>query len=65
MYIIYRMYKENNKKAIMKWRDANREQYNEYLKNYRKGDYREKVNIYRMKSYYLKKELEIFRKILL
>jgi hypothetical protein len=59
------MYKENNKKAIMKWRDANKEQYNAYLNKYKKEHYREKANNYRMKSYYVKREFEIFRKILL
>jgi len=59
------MYKENNKKAIMKWRDANKDKYNEYLNTYKKERYREKQNVYRMRSYYLKGEFEIFRRILL
>jgi len=58
-------YKETNKKAIMKWRDANKEKYNDYLNAYKKEHYREKQAVYRMRSYYLKRELEIFRRILL
>lgn len=59
------MYKENNKKAIMKWRNANTQKYNEYLNAYKKEHCKEKSRIYRMRSYYLKKEMELFRKILL
>lgn len=59
------MYKENNKKAILKWRESNTDKYNEYMNNYIKTKYRAKKNTYRMKTYYLKKEMDIFRKILL
>jgi hypothetical protein len=58
-------YKENNKIAILKWRENNTEKYNEYMNNYIKTKYRAQKNSYRMKSYYLKREFEIFRRILL
>lgn len=42
-----------NKKHIYKWREANKEKF------------LEKERKYRLRTYYLKREFEIFRKILL
>lgn len=56
------------KKAIKKWRDTNREQYNEYQLQISKRYYennREKVLEKKSKEYLLKKQCKIFMNILL
>ena len=59
------MYDESKKKAIMKWRGDNKEKYNQYMNEYCKNKYRPKLNQYRMKYYYMQKELKLFLNILL
>lgn len=56
------------KQSIYKWRDANIDKYRESQRNYQKEHYEEnkaKISIQKKKAYMLKKELEIFRNILL
>jgi hypothetical protein len=63
------MYNKQTKTAIMKWRDTHKDDYNEYFTEYMREVYykknSDKIKEKRMKKYYLNKELETFRKILL
>jgi hypothetical protein len=62
------VYNDNTKKAHYKWRQNNIEQYRDYVNKGAKKYYqnnRESSNEKALKRYYLKKELEIFRNILL
>ena len=59
-----------NKKHIMAWREAHMEQYKEYSREYAKRfredeDNKQYFRDMRLKNYYMKKEMEIFRNILL
>jgi hypothetical protein len=60
-------YNESTKKAHYKWRANNIEQYRGYVNKGAKKYYlehRQESNEKALKRYYLKKELEIFRRIL-
>jgi len=62
------MYDSNIKKNIYKWRENNKEQYNELQKNYSKSYYeknREDKNDKVLKRYYLNQEMKKFRNILI
>jgi hypothetical protein len=59
---------ENQKKAIYKWRNLNKEKLNELHRNYAKTYYSnnsKNISINSAKRYIIKKEFEIFRNILL
>jgi hypothetical protein len=63
------MYTESQKKATYKWRETNKEDYMDYHNNYRREVWyvnnAEKIKTKRMETYYLKREFQIFRNILL
>jgi len=59
------MYNEKIKKSIMKWRDNHKEEYNTYMREHIYSKYSDKIKTKRMAKYYLEKELQIFRNILL
>jgi hypothetical protein len=63
------MYNKTDQKAIKKWRENNKENYDEYQATYmREIFYKkncDKIKEKRMKKYYFQKECEKFRKILL
>ena len=62
------MYTKAQKKATMKWIDRNKERWNELCKEHSKTYYennKETVQRKMLGRYYLKKEMELFRKILL
>ena len=66
--IIYRMYNETQKRAIMNWRSKNKDRYNELSRQAVKRSYEKNKEIKIQKTlgrYYLKKEFEIFRNILI
>lgn len=61
-------YNENSKKSIDKWRINNKEKYNEYCAIQMKKQYeknKEEKNKKDLGRYYLNKELQKFRNILL
>lgn len=52
-------YTESQKESIMKWRNTNKEKYNEYMKEYNNNYYHEHVDMFRKKrmdKYYFKQE---------
>lgn len=63
------MYTENIKKNIYKWRENHKEEYSDYHNAYRRDVWyknnAESIKSKRMGKYYLEKELQIFRRILL
>lgn len=59
------MYNEKIKNSIMKWRENNKQEYNEYMREHIYKKHSEKIKTRRMGKYYLEKEMKIFRKILL
>ena len=62
------LYTPAQKKASMTWRAKNRLEYNEYMKPHREKYYKENKDMLSIKKslkYFLKKELEIFRNILI
>ncbi len=62
------LYTEAQKRAIYKYRDNNRAEYNEYMKPIRKKYYEKNKDILLMKianKYLLNKELKVFRNILI
>ena len=60
------MYNEKKKEIIYKSRAKHSDEYKQYMCLYMRTKYdRNKKNAERMRYYYLKRELEIFRKILI
>lgn len=63
------MYNKQVQKSIMKWRTNNKDEYDNYQANYMREVFYKKnseiIKEKRMKKYYLQKECETFRKILL
>jgi hypothetical protein len=59
------MYNEKIKKSIMKWRENHKDEYNDYMREHIYVKYSDKIKEKRMKKYYLEKELQIFRNILI
>lgn len=58
-------YCESQKRASYKYRENNRDQYNDYMKEHIYKKYSNKIKAKRMGKYYLIKEMELFRQILL
>jgi len=61
-------YTENHKQSIMKWRNSNKEKYNEYMKGYNNDYYHEHGDIFRkkrMNKYYFQKEAKRLCSILI
>ena len=59
------MYDEQKKKAIMKWREAHKDEYNEYMREIFYTKHSQKIKQKRMEKYYLEKEFKRLRNILL
>lgn len=59
------MYDEKMKIAVYKWRENNKEKYNDYMREVVYVRHSEIIKEKRMKKYYLEKELQRFRNILL
>lgn len=62
------VYNENTKQSHYKWRENNIDQYREYIKKGAKKYYESnkvEQQLKSLKKYYLKKEMNIFRHILL
>ncbi len=59
------MYDEIKKKAIMKWRETHKDEYNEYFREIVYTKHCQKIKQKRMEKYYLEKEFKRFRNILL
>lgn len=59
------MYNEKIKSSIYKWRENNKKEYNDYMREIVYIRHAETIKEKRMKKYYLEKELRIFREILL
>ena len=61
-------YSTAQKNNILKWRNKNRDKYNDYMNNYSKGYYQINAETFKKKRryhYHYKKECDIFRKILM
>jgi hypothetical protein len=58
------MYNDKTKQAIMKWRENNKEEYNDYMREIVYSRHSDKIKEKRMKRYYFQKECKIFRDIL-
>jgi hypothetical protein len=59
------MYNDKIKCCIYKWREENKDKYNDYMRDVVYVRHCEKIKAKRMNRYYLEKELKIFREILL
>jgi len=59
------MYNEKIKQSIMKWRENHKQEYNTYMREQIYNKHSDKIKTKRMAKYYLEKELQIFRNILL
>ena len=62
------VYNENTKLAHYKWRESNKDKYREWVNKSVKKHYQENkdsINKKTMARYYLKKEMEAFRMILI
>ena len=61
-------YSTRDKQYIYKWREAHKDQYNEYLKQKSREQYehyKDRIKHNRMARYYYQKEAELYRYILL
>jgi hypothetical protein len=61
-------YSIRQREHIYKWRESNREKYNEYSRQKNREQYlnfKDKIKCNRMARYYYQKEAELFRLILL
>lgn len=61
-------YTESSKKSIYKWRQANKDEFNQYMGTYMNNYYKNHSDYFRKKRmdlYYYKKETQIFRNILI
>lgn len=56
---------EQNKKAILKWRELHTDNYRDYQRKYAKEHYDEQIKTKKQQYYLIKKEFKAFLNILL